>query len=309
MHIPVLLKETINYLTPKSGKTYVDGTLGNGGHAEKILAVSSPKGKLIGIDQDKESLEIASKRLSKFKNRVIYINDNFRNLKKILNKLGIAKVDGILLDLGISTYQLESKRGFSFSNNQLLDMRMDKSQSLTAEEIINHYSESELVKIIKEQGEEPYAKKIASAIVKQRQQKKIKSTNELVEIIKKCIPPEKRYKQKKHFATSTFRAFRMTVNDELGALKDFLNQSLSVLNKNSQIVIISFHSLEDRIVKNFLKDKAKNCICPPKQPICNCGHRASLKILTKKAITPSTKELSKNPKSRSAKLRAAQIIN
>jgi 16S rRNA (cytosine1402-N4)-methyltransferase len=308
-HIPVLLKETINYLNPEPNKIFIDGTLGGGGHALEILRKTTPHGRLIGIDQDKEALEIAAKRLEKYKERVTLVHDNFRNLKTIVNGLGITRVDGILLDLGLSSYQLESvNRGFSFEGNEKLDMRMDKRQKLTASDIINSYPEEELIKILRELGEEPYATKIAQAIIKARTDKPIHYTEDLTRIIKTTMPPNYRYSKKTHFATSTFRALRMAVNDELGALKDGLEQIPNLLNPKGRIVIISFHSLEDRLVKNFFRYESTDCICPASQPICNCNHQASLKILTKKPAIPQSSELIENPRSRSAKLRATEKI-
>jgi len=309
VHIPVLLKEVITYLDPQPGKIYIDATLGEGGHAREILKISAPSGKLIGIDQDEESLKIAKKNLSSFKERVIYTHDNFRNLKRILQELRIRKVNGILLDLGVSSYQLmDPNRGFSFKQKAFLDMRMDKNQKLTAYEIINHYPKEELVKIIRELGEEPYVKKIVENIIEARRKKPIRYTDELVEIIDKSIPLSTQRRRKIHFATSTFRALRMAVNDELGALESCLKQIPGVILGGGRIVIITFHSLEDRLVKKFLQQESKDCLCPAEQPLCTCKHKATLKILTKKPLIPSQEEINLNPRARSAKLRAAEKL-
>jgi 16S rRNA (cytosine1402-N4)-methyltransferase len=308
-HIPVLLKETIDFLNPVPNEIYVDCTLDGGGHALEILKKSAPSGKLIGIDKDDEMLRVAKKNLKRFKDKIVYIRDNFRNLKIILDDLKIKKVDGILLDLGPSIHQLKSSnRGFSFEKDAFLDMRMDKRQELTASTIVNTYPETKLRLIFKEFGEEPYAKSIARMIVKERAKEEIRRVNRLLEIIKKAMPPGYRYSAKTHFATSIFRALRITVNNELNALKECLEQTPQVLKKKAKIVIISFHSLEDRIVKNFFLRESKNCICPSWQPICTCKHHASLKILTKKPVSPSRVEIIKNPRSRSAKLRTAEKL-
>lgn len=302
-HIPVLLNESINYLSPRPGQIFIDCTLGGGGHALKIAAIIGSQGKLIGIDQDEQAITAAQKTLQKFSNRIIFINDNFRHLTEILKKFKIAKVDGILLDLGVSSYQLENPdRGFSFrqDNHNLsakLDMRMDINQNFSAYNIINEYSEKELSDLLFKLGEEPFSRSIARKIVQARQIKPIVTTNDLLDIIKSATPPKYRYsRQHGHYASKVFRAIRMEVNEELTVIKEVIPQAIAHLNPGGRLVIITFHSLEDRLVKHTFRDLA-NQENPP------------VKLLTKKAIKPTPEEISKNPKSESAKLRAIEKIN
>lgn len=281
MHLAVLTKEVVKYLNPKSGGTYLDGTLGGGGHAEKCKRQKA-KCKIIGIDWDQEALEIAKKRLAKFKN-ITFVKDNFVNIKKIVKR----KVDGIIFDLGLSSYQLgKAKRGFSFKKDGPLDMRMDKSQRLTAADVVNNYRQDELEKIFRKFGEERFAKRIAQAICGQR---KIKTTFQLKEIVEGVIP----IWRKRESVTRIFQALRIAVNKELENLKIVLKDAIPLLKKGGRIVIISYHSLEDRIVKHTFKEYAKEGI---------------IKILTKKPITPDEKEVEVNPRARSAKLRAAERL-
>jgi len=323
MHIPVLLNEVIEYLEPKPGENFIDCTIGGGGHAIKILEKTSPSGRLLGIDWDHEMLERLSLKLKvenpKLLNRVILTRGSFANLEKIARENNFTEVDGILFDLGMSSWHLEkSGRGFSFKKDELLDMRygMKKSQipnpksqsDLTAEEVVNTWSEYEIEKILKEYGEEKFAKRIARAIIDSRKTKPIKTTFQLVDIVKKAVPHKYQYK-KIHPATKTFQALRIAVNDELENFKKTLPQAVKLLRPKGRLTVISFHSLEDRIVKDFFRKESKDCICPPEAPICTCGHKRTFKIITKKPITPSREEIVSNPRARSAKLRVAERIN
>lgn len=291
-HISVLPMETIKYLAPQKNQNFIDATCGLGGHTELILAKTGPKGRVLAIDQDEEAIEQARKNLKNYLNRVDLIKSNFSNLGLLIRKWSVEKIDGILFDLGVSSYQLdEPTRGFSFTKSAVLDMRMSKDARLSAKEIVNSWDEVKLRKIIQEYGEEPFASKIAKQIVKTRQAKPIITTDELVEIIKRALPPVVRYKKDKHFATATFRALRMAVNDELPVLQSGLKQAGQIISPGGKIVVISFHSLEDRIVKQyFLKSLTNN---------------ENLQILTKKPIIATKSEIKLNPRARSAKLRAA----
>ncbi|HJN62377.1 MAG TPA: 16S rRNA (cytosine(1402)-N(4))-methyltransferase RsmH [Candidatus Parcubacteria bacterium] len=286
VHIPVLQKEVLQYLNPKPNKNFIDCTFGGGGHADNVLERIGPKGKILGIDRDSEILNGAE-----LKDRIIFVCDNFVNLKDIVKKEKFGPVQGILFDLGYCSWHLEkSERGFSFLINESLDMRYDPQSILTAEKIINSWPEKEIETILRELGEERFAKRIARGIISQRTVNPIKTTFQLIEAIKKAVPFW--YQRKKiHFATKTFQALRITVNNELDNLKEALPQALEILEPGGRLVVISFHSLEDRIIKNFFKSLAKE---------------GSLKILTKKPVIPTLKELKVNPRSRSAKLRAAQ---
>ncbi|MBN1326144.1 16S rRNA (cytosine(1402)-N(4))-methyltransferase RsmH [Candidatus Falkowbacteria bacterium] len=305
-HKPVLLEETIKYLDPKSGENFIDCTLGGGGHARIILEKTASSGKLLAIDLDIKAIEIAKEDLKEFSSRVIYINDNFSNLENIAKVSGLNKFEGILLDLGLSSIELDDpNRGFSFKKNAFLDMRFG-SGGKTASDVLNTYKESELARIFKEYGEERYSKQIAKEIVSFRGKEKITTTSQLVSIIELVYKNKPR--PKIHIATKVFQALRIEVNDELNNLKKVLPIASNLLNKGGRIVVISFHSLEDRIVKEYFKQESRDCLCPPNVPVCRCNHKASLKILTKKIIQPSEQEIKYNPRSRSAKLRAAQKI-
>ncbi len=288
MHIPVLTKEVLQYLDPKQNENFIDCTIGQGGHAALILKRNKPTGKVLGIDLDPNQIENC-RSLIKDK-RLILVNDSYINIKEIVNKAKFGPINGILLDLGYSSWQMEkSSRGFSFQKDEVLDMRYNtKFSNLTAEEIVNNRPEKEIEKILKEYGEEKFAKQIARKITEERKIKRIKSTLQLVEIIKEAIPV-KFQRGRIHYATKTFQALRIEVNDELNNLAKVLPDIVSVLSSGGRAVIISFHSLEDRIVKNFLKNEEK---------------KRSIKILTKKPLTVGIDELRKNPRSRSAKLRA-----
>jgi 16S rRNA (cytosine1402-N4)-methyltransferase len=302
-HLPVLYHESIDLLKPKNNGKYVDGTLGAGGHAEGILKASQPKGMLLGIDVDSEALEIAKKKLAQFGERAQIINESYANLPKSLQSLGWKCVDGIILDLGLSSMQLDSMdRGFSFIKDAPLDMRFNQSQTLTAAEIVNTWSEKEIAKILWEFGEEPRSRQIAASIITHRP---LISTQDLAALV---LDVYKGKRGKIHPATRTFQGLRMAVNQELDTLEKGLNESLSALCAEGRLAVISFHSLEDRMVKRFFQRESHDCICPNEQPVCTCGHKAKIKIVTKKAIIPSQEEVKKNPRARSAKLRAAEKI-
>jgi 16S rRNA (cytosine1402-N4)-methyltransferase len=307
-HIPVLLNETIENLNIKPSGIYIDGTLGGAGHASKICDRLNSCGIFIGIDQDKEALGAAQKRLEKYQNKIILIHDNFVHVKNILLKLNIQSVDGIVLDLGVSSYQLdEVKRGFSYMHDAPLDMRMDCTKDFSAYDVVNGYEEAALYKVIQDYGEERWAKRIANFIIRERKNKPIVTTGELVTIIKNAIPAAARRKGP-HPAKRTFQAIRIEVNNELGILEQTIRDISELLNDGGRIGIITFHSLEDRIVKNVFKDLSKKCKCPPEYPVCRCGGKPTLRTITKKPIIPSEWELEKNPRSRSAKLRVAEKV-
>ena len=299
-HEPVLLKQCIEGLNIKQDGIYVDGTLGGAGHSIEILRRLSSNGKLIGIDRDSDALEYAKQRLKEFSN-VVYIKDNHDNIKQIF--MDDLKVDGILMDLGVSSYQLdEGTRGFSYTKDSILDMRMDKNQALTAEIVTNTYEEEKLSKILYEYGEERYSRQIARNICEYRKQKPIKTTLELVEIIKKSMPNKSRGEEQ-HPAKRSFQAIRIEVNNELGKLYDTVLDSINILNNEGRLCIITFHSLEDRIVKKAYKYANSGCICPPDFPKCICDKKPLGKIISKKPIIANSEELNSNPRSRSAKLR------
>lgn len=306
-HKSVLLKETIEGLNVRKGKIYLDGTLGGAGHSYEILKKLHGTGLLIGIDQDQEALKAARERLSEFKN-VEYFNLNYIDFEKALDELGIEKIDGVLLDIGVSSYQFDNpERGFSYRFDAPLDMRMDKSLEISAKDIVNTYSEDEITEIIKEYGEEKWASRISKFIVQERKNKKIDTTFELVEIIKNAIPAGAR-RNGPHPAKRTFQALRIEVNKELDVLKDSIDKFVHRLNPGGRIAIITFHSLEDRIVKNSFKYLEKDCICPPTSPICTCNKKREIKIITRKPITASEEELKENNRSHSAKLRIAEKL-
>lgn len=303
-HVPVLLHETIEILNIRPDGVYVDCTLGGGGHSEAILK-RLENGFLLGIDQDQDALQAASQRLQAFGSKFKAIHANFRELKKALNNVGICQVDGVLFDLGVSSYQLDQgERGFSYMQDAPLDMRMDRTRSLTAKELVNNLPEEELARILWEYGEERWSKRIARFIVERRKDGPIETTGQLVEIIKAAIPSGAR-RTGHHPAKRTFQALRIAVNDELGALTQGLLDAVDVLKKDGRIAVITFHSLEDRIVKDTFRTLAKGCQCPPDFPVCACGQKPKVEILTKKPIVASLQELEENPRARSAKLRAA----
>jgi len=305
-HIPVLLNEVIENLNIKTDGIYIDGTIGGGGHSYEIAKHLKTAGILIGIDQDINAINASKLKLKDCNKNVVIINDNFKNIKKIIHNRQISHVDGILLDLGVSSHQLdEEERGFSYMKDAILDMRMDMDNTLTAKIIVNDWTEEEIYKVIWSYGEEKWAKRIASFICKERLKKRIETTYELVEIVKAAIPASARRKGP-HPAKRTFQAIRIAVNDELGILEQAVEVGVEVLKTGGRFCIITFHSLEDRIIKSIFNKLENPCICPPRAPICICGKVPSLKIITRKPITASAEEVEKNPRSRSAKLRVAE---
>ena len=307
-HIPVLYREIMDIMAPKAGETFVDCTLGGGGHSKGFLERTSPNGRLIGIDQDLEALEAAKENLAQFGERVSYIHSNYENLSEILVKEAPEGVDGILFDIGVSSHQLDdAERGFSYMHDAPLDMRMDQTKDFSAYEVVNRYSEDELYRIIRDYGEENWAKRIAQFIVEKRKIKAIETTGELVDIIKAAIPKKARM-DGSHPAKRTFQAIRIEVNGELEVLEKTIEQAVKNLKKGGRLGIISFHSLEDRIVKEKFKYLAAKCICPPEMPICCCNKVAEVKILTKKPITAQNDELMSNSRAKSAKFRAVEKI-
>lgn len=302
-HKSILLEETIEGLAIRPDGIYVDGTLGGGGHSYQVAKRLTEGGKLIGIDQDAEAIEAAGERLKEFQDRVIIERSNYVSFREILNKHGIDKVNGILLDLGVSSHQLDDpERGFSYREDAPLDMRMDQRNPITAKDIINTYSETELFRMIRDYGEDPFAKNIAKHIVRAREQAPVTTTFELVEIIKQAIPAKVRAKGG-HPAKQTFQAIRIELNGELNVLKNSLNGMIDALDSGGRIAIITFHSLEDRIVKNAFRDAENPCTCPKEFPVCVCGKKSKGKVITRKPILPSAEEQEENPRSKSAKLR------
>ena len=306
-HVSVLLNECIENLNIKPDGIYVDGTMGGAGHSLEIVKKLSPKGTLIGIDRDEEALAVAKERLKDFSN-VKYVHDNHDNIDEIIKNLNLKGVDGILLDLGVSSYQIDEKtRGFTYMNDGPLDMRMDKSQELTAEYIVNNYKEQELARIIFEYGEEKFSRKIAKNICEYRSNKKIETTSELVKIIEKSIPGKFREKNS-HPAKRTFQAIRIEVNNEIEPLYNTVKNSINALNSKGRLCVITFHSLEDRMVKKAYVDAEGKCTCPKDLPYCVCGNVSLGKIINKKPILPTEKEMKENSRSRSAKLRVFEKI-
>ncbi len=302
-HKSVLLNETIDALRIKPNGIYVDGTLGGGGHSYEICKRLSDKGRLIGIDQDAAAIEAATERLGEFKDRVTIIRSNYCEMKRQLNSIGVTAVDGIILDLGVSSYQLDTaERGFTYREDVPLDMRMDQRQARTAKDIVNEYSEMELYRIIRDYGEDRFAKNIAKHIVQARQEKPLETTGELIQAIKAAIPMKVRAVGG-HPAKKTFQAIRIELNNELGVLKDSLDDMVDLLNDEGRLCIITFHSLEDRIVKNHFRTSENPCICPKEFPVCVCGRRSKGKVITRKPILPGEEELEENSRSKSAKLR------
>ena len=301
-HISVLLDETIDGLDIKPDGIYVDGTLGGGGHSYEILKRLSPKGRLIGIDQDGEALKAAGERLKEFENQITLVRSNYCEIDKVLKELNVEKVDGILLDIGVSSYQLDNlERGFSYKSDAPLDMRMDTRQELTAADVVNTYSENELFKIIKDYGEDKFAKNIAKHIVLARKEKPLETTKELSEVIKRAIPMKVQAKGG-HPAKKTFQAIRIEVNQELTVLKESIDKMIDLLKPNGRICIITFHSLEDRIVKTKFRENENPCTCPPNFPVCVCGKKSKGKVITRKPIIPSEDEIEENKRAKSSKL-------
>ena len=302
-HKSVLLNEIIKNLSIKEDGTYVDATLGGAGHALEVCRHLSEKGHFIGIDQDEDAIESSKLRLKDYMDRVDIVKSNYVNIKNILESLNVGKVDGIYIDLGVSSYQLDNaERGFSYRFDSALDMRMDKSLDITAQDIVNDYSEQELYRIIKNYGEDIFAKNIAKHIVIARKEKRIESGLELVEIIKRAIP-KKFQITSGHPAKRTFQAIRIELNKELEVLENSLETMIDLLKPNGRLLVISFHSLEDRIVKNIFKRCENPCTCPKNFPVCVCGNKSKGKVLMRKPILPSEEESEANPRAKSAKLR------
>lgn len=306
-HVSVLLEESIEALNIKPNGIYVDGTLGGGGHSE-IICSKLENGRLIGVDQDVYALKAATERLLSYQNVFTPYHDNFSNLESILDDLNIEKFDGLLLDLGVSSYQLDTaERGFSYMQDSELDMRMNRSQNLSAYQVVNTYSETELIRILRQYGEEKFAGRIARNICKQREDNPIETTLQLVDVIRRAIPGGGR-NEAQHPAKRSFQAIRIEVNNELGIIEGTIRTAANRLNKGGRIAIITFHSLEDRIVKTTLRDLSTGCKCPPEMPICICKNEPTMKLIERKAVEPSEKEVSENPRARSAKLRIAEKL-
>lgn len=305
LHAPVLLKEVVQYLNPQPNENFVDCTVGSGGHSLAILEKTAPNGKLLGIDWDKDAIERTAERFHQFGNRTILVNDNYVHIKSIVIEKKFKNIRGIVIDLGFSLDQIQtSGRGFTFQRDEPLDMRYSLENTLTAAKILNSYSETQLIKIFRDYGEERQSMKIARKIIEARAQQPILRTFQLVQLLMEFKNPRKKI----HPATQIFQALRIAVNDELHNVITVLADLVDVLDVNGRLAVITFHSTEDRIVKQFFQKEAKNCLCPPEVPICNCGHLAKIKIITKKPITPSEREIEENFHSRSAKLRVVEKI-
>ena len=307
-HYSVLLNETIEQLDIKENGIYVDGTLGGGGHASAVLQRLGDGGRLIGIDQDAAAIEAAGERLAPFGDKVTIVRSNYSAMPKVLEDLGIHGVDGIVLDLGVSSYQLDTvERGFTYREDTVLDMRMDQRQTKTARDIVNGYTETELFHMIRDYGEDKFARNIAKHIVAAREKKLIETTGELNDIIRAAIPAKVRAKGG-HPSKKTYQAIRIELNHELDVLKNTLDQMIDLLNDHGRICVITFHSLEDRIVKNIFNTSEKPCTCPPSFPVCVCGKKSKGRVISRKPILPSEEELAVNSRSKSAKLRVFERI-
>lgn len=303
-HQPVLYNEIIHALQPQSSNSYVDGTLGAGGHARGILEASSPDGRLLGMDVDPQALAVARERLAEFSSRAVIIQASYTTLSEQLDKLGWDKVDGILLDLGLSSMQLDTpERGFSFKADAPLDMRFDPRNPVTAADLVNTLPEKDLADLIYRYGEERRSRQIARAIVKARP---VETTQELAQLVARVVRGRR---QDIHPATKTFQALRIAVNQELEALETVLPQAIASLNPGGRLAVIAFHSLEDRSVKQFFRKESRDCICPPRQPICTCDHVATIREITRRPIMPQEEEIQENPRARSARLRVAEKIS
>lgn len=306
-HITVLLDETIEQMQIDPSKVYLDGTLGGGGHASAVAAKLTT-GRLIGLDRDEKALTAARERLAPWMDRVTLLHRNFRELDNALDGLGLEAVDGMVFDLGVSSPQLDDgARGFSYRTDAPLDMRMDATQRLTAWELVNRWPREQLKRIFYDYGEERYAPQIAAAIEKRRESAPIETTLELVDVIKSAMPPQA-LREKQHPAKRSFQAIRIAVNDELGALDTLMGMAVDRLNPGGRLAVITFHSLEDRIVKSALQEAARGCVCPPEFPVCVCGRKPKVRLITRKPILPGTRELEANPRARSAKLRVAERL-
>lgn len=306
-HVPVMPGETIDGLNVRPDGIYLDCTLGGGGHSELILRKLTT-GRLIATDKDEEAIAFAKKRLSGYGNKITFVHSDFKRADEVLDELGIEKIDGVLMDLGVSSYQLDAaERGFSYRFDAPLDMRMDKSQFLTAFNVVNEYNELDIADILFRYGEERYARKIAANIVRYRNTETIRTTGQLAEIVERSYPPKERFKGGNP-CKRTFQAIRIEVNDELKELDEIIGKLAERLNKGGRICVITFHSLEDRIVKREFQYLEAKCICPPKQPVCTCNKVQTVKIITKKPVTASEEELAVNPRAQSAKLRVAERV-
>lgn len=307
-HVPVMVEEVLNFLQPQSGQRFIDCTVGGGGHALEIVKRLLPEGRLVGIDRDEEALRAAADYLGEYSENVILEKGNFADLQAIAERSGMESVEGVLFDLGVSSHQLESaERGFSFRYNAPLDMRMDTAQAVTARELVNSLSERRLAELIWKFGEERWAKRIAKFIVDRRARRPIETTWELAEIIRAAIP-ERARAEHIHPATKAFQALRIAVNQELESLQAGLDAAVRLLARDGRVCVLSYHSLEDRIVKETFAKHAGRCVCPPGLPVCACGAERRLRILTKRPVVPSEDEVRANPRARSAKLRAAQKL-
>jgi 16S rRNA (cytosine1402-N4)-methyltransferase len=305
-HIPVLVRQVVEVLKPGPGKRFLDGTVGGGGHSEQILIESSPNGRVLGLDRDDEAIAAASERLGRFEGRFVARQGSFAEARDFLSQLGWQAVDGVILDLGISSHQVDSpERGFSFRTSSKLDMRMDRSASLDAQQIVNTFSQEELERIFRDYGEEPRARRIARAVVAARQTRPFQSTSDLVELIERI---KGRPRRDHHPATQVFQALRIAVNQELKHLEYFLESGYETLLPGGRMAIISFHSLEDRLVKTAFRKWSRDCICPPRALRCVCGWSRKVSLLTKKPLVPTADEMNRNPRARSAKLRAVERI-
>ncbi len=308
-HVPIMVSEVTELLSPARGGLFVDGTLGGGGHSEAILRLLPDAGRLIGIDRDETALAAASARLAPFADRFTAVHGNFFHMRSLLLQRGITKVDGVLLDLGVSSYQLdEPSRGFSYKAEAPLDMRMDQTAVLTAADVVNGYSEKELIRIFRDYGEERFSPLIARRIVERRSQKSIETTTELADVIAGAIPSKFRRKEQQHPARRCFQAIRIEVNGELQGLREAVDGCIDLLSPGGRIVILTFHSLEDRIVKTAFRTAENPCVCPPKSPQCVCGKKPYGKVLTKHPIVPSEAEQRENSRSACCKLRALEKL-
>lgn len=302
-HVPVLYNEVLDGIQPRSGGRYIDATLGAAGHAAGILTASGPDGELLGLDADPDAISFAGQVLGSFGDRVVLQVANFRHLREVALALGFGQVDGILMDLGLSSRQLaDAERGFSFNQDGPLDMRMNRSQRETAADLINTLPEAELAELLWRYGEERHARRIARVIVSSRP---VSTTGQLADLVARTVGR----REKIHPATRTFQALRIAVNDELEALNQALRQARDLLRPQGRLAVIAFHSLEDRLVKRFYQQESRDCLCPPEIPVCICEHRATLKVLTPRPVRPSAEEIARNPRSRSARLRLAERLN
>lgn len=306
VHVSVLVREAIDFLRPAPGGQYVDGTLGGGGHSEAILAASSPDGQVLGLDRDDEAIAAARHRLQRFGARSILRQTSFSELREMLAEIGWVGADGIILDLGVSSWQIDApQRGFSFRLGGRLDMRMDRRQSLDAYRLVNTATVEELMRIFRDYGEEPQARRIAERIAAERKQRSIESTDDLARLVEGVKGGRRR---DHHPATQVFQALRIAVNQELDQLEHFLADGFELLRPGARLVIISFHSLEDRLVKNAFRKWSRACLCPPRALVCQCGWSQKVKVLTKRPVVPGEAETAANPRARSAKLRAAERV-